>query len=181
MELICFNCSNKFKRNQSEHNRSVQLNRKEFCSHSCQFKYLHKLGKYDKNKDNFTKIYSIQGVGRKNDEFSSFRKFYRSIKSRSKFKNWKVEITLQDLKNQWDKQQGKCYYTGIDLLLPINTCKKSEIINPRLCSLERLDSTKSYLPDNIVFCCFMANCTKNQFTKEEMFDFCKLVVKHNNL
>lgn len=183
VELICINCKIKFQRSLKEHIRSIKLNRKEFCSNSCGTEYYSRQGLYDKAHikalpllRKYNKINS-----RKVDKLSCIRKYYLSIVSRSKRKNWKLILSLQDLKDIWDKQNGKCYYTGINLKLPKNSSGFKNLVSPWKTSVERLDSSKQYTKDNVVFCCFMANVCKNRFSKEEMFEFCKLIINYNKL
>ena len=66
-----------------------------------------------------------------------------------------------------------CYYTGIKLTL------KSNLENS--ISLDRIDSSKEYTEDNVVFCCKDINRMKRDFDKNKFFTFCKLIVKHHDL
>lgn len=78
----------------------------------------------------------------------------------------KREITLtpSDLRNQFKKQKGRCYW----LNLPIDPQGIFVSRNPFAISVDRLDSSKDYTPDNIVICCRFANlgrgnCDPNDF------------------
>lgn len=64
-----------------------------------------------------------------------------------------VEITEDDLRQQFIKQDGKCYWFGIDL-------DPMDIFKPRYplaLSVDRIDNEKVYRPDNIVITCRLAN------------------------
>lgn len=52
------------------------------------------------------------------------------------------ELTLHDLKRQFDIQQEKCYYSKVPLVLKVSS--------DWMCSLERLDPSKGYTMDNVV-------------------------------
>ena len=119
----------------------------------------------------------------KKDEFSPFRHTMSKIKDRYKYYNYKgrnrqeVHITLQDLKDQWDLQEGKCPICGVKLILKTNSNKKNVTCNPYQASLDRVDSDKPYEKGNIRFVSLMANYAKNNFTDEQLIDFCGKVIK----
>jgi hypothetical protein len=71
--------------------------------------------------------------------------------SRSRVK--KVTITKEDLKEQFSKQDGRCYWFGIPI--DINDVYTSN--NPLAPSVDRLDNDKDYHKNNIVLCTILAN------------------------
>ena len=71
--------------------------------------------------------------------------------SRSRVK--KVTITKEDLKEQFSKQDGCCYWFGI----PINIDDVYTTNNPLAPSVDRLDNDKDYHKSNIVVCTILAN------------------------
>ena len=90
----------------------------------------------------------------------------------SKQSKREFSITLQDLKDQWEKQKGLCIYTNVKLVLPLyNT-------NPSLteqASLDRIDSSKGYIPGNIQFVCSCINLLKNKLSDLEVKHFLKKI------
>ena len=56
--------------------------------------------------------------GKQSDRYSLFRPLIRNIKSRCKNKKIGYHITVEDIKDLWDKQRGMCYYSGIKMNLP---------------------------------------------------------------
>lgn len=60
------------------------------------------------------------------------------------------------------REQKKCFYTGIDLLLTDEIPTK-EKTPPEMWTLDRVDSTKGYTMDNVVVCSHAANMMKNSF------------------
>jgi hypothetical protein len=71
--------------------------------------------------------------------------------SRSRVK--KVTITKEDLREQFSKQGGCCYWFGIPI--DINDVYTSN--NPLAPSVDRLDNDKDYHKNNIVICTILAN------------------------
>ena len=57
-------------------------------------------------------------------------------------------IILEDIEELWDKQDGKCYYSKIQMNYDKNDWK---------ISLERLNDDLGYIKDNIVLCCLEFN------------------------
>jgi len=111
-----------------------------------------------------------------------FKRYLRNLmqgKLTSKRRNnLSVTITVQDLRNQWEKQRGICPYTGWRVNLRTRVGKTS----PCQASLDRIDSSRGYLPDNIQFVALMANYAKNFFDDEHLIYFCKSVAqKHSNV
>lgn len=58
-------------------------------------------------------------------------------------------IKTEDLKAIWNRQNGKCFYSGISM----STKKNSDW----MCSIERVDSQKGYVHDNVVLVCYEFN------------------------
>ena len=78
----------------------------------------------------------------------------------------KVDITEDDLRAQFKKQKGRCYWLGIKLT-PKDIFKS---YYPLAMSVDRLDNDMGYTPNNIVITCRFANlgrgrCTVKEFRK----------------
>lgn len=87
-------------------------------------------------------------------------------------------ITVDDLKEQWKKQNGICPYTGWKMIHRSRKGRKS----PIQASIDRIDNSLGYIPGNIQFVALMANYAKNDFGDELMIYFCKLVARrYSNL
>lgn len=73
-----------------------------------------------------------------------------------------VTITWEDLRDQFYKQQGKCYWFGIDLV-------PDEIFMrgfPLSMSVDRLDNARGYEKDNIVITTRLANLGRGKCSVE---------------
>lgn len=77
-----------------------------------------------------------------------------------------IHITLEDLKTQWDKQNGKCYWLGVDMSLPDLMVSRS----PFAPSVDRLDSSGHYTVDNIVLTTRFANLGRGAYDGEDFQD-----------
>jgi hypothetical protein len=90
-------------------------------------------------------------------------------------KRYGEEIISSDyLISLYNKQNGKCYYSGIDL--DVNESKMKTL---KQISLDRLDSALGYIIDNVVLCCYGLNLCKSDFELEEFELFLKEITKKN--
>ncbi len=100
-------------------------------------------------------------------------KLLNSIIHRAKNKNLEFSITLKDLEKQWIKQNGKCIYSNINLTLP-----KTDRDISFNCSVDRKDSKKGYVKNNIQWVDKKINCMKWTMEEKEFINYCKLVAKN---
>ncbi len=77
------------------------------------------------------------------------------------------DLTLEQL----ESMPRFCYYTGKELVLESN--KHNTI------SLDRLDSTKGYTKDNVVYCCVFINLMKHELSYDKLIETCNTILtKH---
>lgn len=107
------------------------------------------------------------------DEFSGFREFITRARRRNKL----GDLSLSDVLNQWNKQQGICVYSGVKLVLP-HCKKKNNLIYAA--SLDRIKSELPYTKDNIQFVSASLNYMKGQLTHEETIELCKIIAARWN-
>lgn len=161
IEINCDNCDIKFEKPLSEYKRNLNLNRKNYCSRSC-------CGKSVTNLNHLLKLESSIDISEysnnRKDEYTEFRYYYRNCKRRFKDFN----LSLRDLKDQWEKQNGICPYTNFELQL---VKPKSKISYELRASLDRIDSSLGYIKGNIEFISLPINYLKSdQLTKQEVFN-----------
>lgn len=168
--LTCEKCGKRFERERGEHNRNLKKGRKTYCSLKCTGNIL------NIPVDKICHDPSYLNPANRLDEFSPYRWHLKGCRRRNKENGCGVSITLQDLKEQWEKQNGKCPYTGWDLKNLDKTSPSSQLpLTPDRASLDRIDSSKGYEKDNIQFVSFMAQCAKNVFTEEDVLRFAEAV------
>lgn len=98
------------------------------------------------------------------------RKFKRALygmRDRSRKKGLTCEVTFDDLRDVFFKQEGKCFYSGLpfDFGDPLGTI-----------SVDRVDNTQGYTKDNIVWCRFGVNSLKSSRSYDELIEICKTLV-----
>jgi hypothetical protein len=110
----------------------------------------------------------------------------KSAKDRNTPKNVMIHtITKQDLIDTYDRQNGLCAISNLEMtFVQEPNSKESGGIkyNPnhvRNISIDRIDSTKSYTPDNIQLVCSVINTMKSSFSSDDFVTMCKLVTYGN--
>lgn len=99
----------------------------------------------------------------------------RNCRYRSqKFHGIESDITIDFLKELWDKQNGKCFYSTTPMLIP----QFKRLRNPYSASLDRKDSSRGYTKDNVVWCCWGCNCAKSNFTLQDYLAMCEKIVEN---
>lgn len=162
----CDNCGTEFQKPQSEIYRNNKLGRKNFCSRTC-------VGKNNvKNFGDVKNKYDIlkHSSNRKN-EYTKFKYHFRNILKRNK----EIDVTIEDLKQIWEKQKGICPYLGIELeLSSYSKIKKNPISSA---SLDRIDSKKGYIKGNIQWISRAMNLLKNDMSDQQVHDIMELIYK----
>ena len=78
-----------------------------------------------------------------------------------------MELTLEYLLRMWNRQKGACALTGIEFF---ETSEKAHKRRPFVPSLDRVDSNKGYLKNNVRIVCVAVNMAL--FTwGDEVFDY----------
>jgi hypothetical protein len=179
--VVCPVCNKEYLKDDSEINRNFRLNRKSYCSQKCagHDSYLNNkesINSYLYSEDNLKhlKKLNVENSTRADkNKYTNFRYYLRySVKKRQE-----CTIDLDYLVNLWEKQGGKCPYTNIDLKLK-RFDSKADFDNPFIqASLDRIDSSKGYIPGNVEFVSLGINFMKNKFSKQSVLDFLELIKK----
>lgn len=103
------------------------------------------------------------------DDDTKFRYYIKQIKRRQK----SSALTIEDLRIQWNIQQGVCVYTNIPLILANHT----DYDYPRFmqASVDRINSDLGYEVGNIQFVSITCNYAKNAMTHDEMKTFIDII------
>lgn len=99
------------------------------------------------------------------------RRLVSTSKVRAKKRGILHTLVPQDLINIYYKQEGKCALTGRQLILAKNA--RDTI------SLDRIDNTGYYTPDNVQLITWQANVAKNEWNTADLLEFCQVVISKN--
>ena len=116
---------------------------------------------YQENKER----YKEREVIRKKRDPLLFR-FIHQRSTRSGRDGIEWTVTINEVRNQFNKQNGKCIYTGLDLI-------KEDV------SIDRIDSSKGYLVDNIQLVIPAVNFMKHSLSHDRFIQLCKLITENN--
>lgn len=96
-----------------------------------------------------------------------------NAKQRSKRIGWSYNLSVDFLCALWEEQRGLCAITK----MPLSLEKEDSRWNSSLVSLDRIDSSKGYLQDNVWLVTSKINYAKGTQTYEEFVGMCKEVVE----
>lgn len=110
-----------------------------------------------------------------------FREKITRNRGNAKKREIDFSITWEDLKMQYEKQKGKCFYTGLEMSLTYSS-KTHLVCPPEQLSVDRVDPKKGYTKDNIVLCCYCINNFKGDSDLETFNKFCDALIniRRNN-
>lgn len=91
------------------------------------------------------------------------------INDSKRTKNIENTITIEDVRQIYEDQNGLCFWFKIPLIPSKN--KK----HPQQPSIDRLNRDKGYTKDNIVLSCYSANIGRNENDVEVWVEFLKLL------
>lgn len=170
----CDCCGKMFEKVESEVKRNAEKGRHNYCSRECTGKGLSSVRTGKKRGPATGKalehLKEIQGNRR--DPYTPFRYTYRCIMRRYQ----EVNVTIDDLVEQWEKQSGICPYTGYKLILPENG-NVGKIDFFHRASLDRIDSSKGYIKGNIQFVSTPINLMKQSQDDVAVKNFLKDIAK----
>jgi hypothetical protein len=166
IQFVCDCCGKESTKAKSEYERNIKLGRKNFCSRTCSAKYnnTHRTKPLVSNND------ISQYSNNRRDEFTPFRYSLRCAKRRYKG----CTLTLKDLKNQWELQNGICPYTKLKLILPEDGNIDTLDVTIRAL-LDRIDSSKPYEVENIQFISTPINYMKNSMSDEQTKEYLRVI------
>ena len=99
-----------------------------------------------------------------------------NLNRRCRDKGLVSEVDLEYIVELWNKQNGKCYYTGLDMELKTTLEKTETKTNKNIVSIDRKNSSLGYTKDNVVLCCWCVNNIKQDLTIEELKYWASLIL-----
>ena len=85
------------------------------------------------------------------------------------------DIDLIYLMNLYEKQEGKCAISGVEMTYMAGFGRTSTNI-----SIDRIDSSKGYLRGNVQFVCDVVNRMKQDMAQKELYDWCEKILRFAN-
>ena len=168
MSLVCCaGCQKEFEKETRYVKSAEKKGREHFCSLSCVGpvnlkRGKEKIDKWNYGEENKKHLKSISG--NRADGYTGFRTLFSSCLKRNKDCNF----DLPYLKELWEKQNGKCAITGVDLVLKTSYNKNYQA------SLDRIDSSKGYIKENVRYISVSVNWLKNNLDDNHLREFIQI-------
>lgn len=86
------------------------------------------------------------------------------------------EITIEYAWEIWEKQQGKCAISGVQLNLIASQAKCNKIL--RTASVDRIDSSKGYIKGNIQWVHKEVNDLKSNWNEKDFINWIKIIYEY---
>lgn len=101
-----------------------------------------------------------------------YRVLHKKFEHNAKKRNILFTITIEDIKHMFIEQKGLCYYSGSLIKMPNNFI---DIYEPDIASIDRTDSSKGYITDNVRLVHKSVNMMKQNLSEESFISYCKLI------
>jgi len=173
VKVKCKYCGNDIQKIKAEYER--RLKKKAvgfFCNLKCSGSFFN-AKHLEKYKGNYSHLKGYEN--NRLDEYSPFKYSLNKAKSRSRERKEETDLTLEYLKEIYDKQNGLCPYTNIKMEIPRSSQDEDIKKSPTKLSLDRIDPNLGYIKGNVEFVCYCINVMKNDFTKEKTLEFIKKI------
>jgi len=181
IKIKCSNCGNEFDLVASQYKYHLKKERDSFyCSLKCagsrkdnikRLVELSEKSRFNTDSPRYTKLDTAEKLTE-----SSMREFVRRFNSRAKSKRngFKVEVSKEYLTEIWKKQNGKCYFTNIPLVLPRDQEYKTCSSNSKA-SVDRIDCKIGYVEGNVRFVSHTVNLLKHTMDDSSVLDFFNII------
>ena len=172
-KICCKTCGESFDIMTKEYTRGLRKGRdpnRFFCSIRCGVIYNNK----NRPPEVQAKISKHNKERMKNNKYSKKGEFSYVLRNARK-RDKEFNLTDEHLQQMWEKQNGKCAYTNIDLIKPNWHTRRK----PDNGSLDRIDSSKGYFANNVQWVAYSINLAKNDFPDDVFRDFLStLLIEH---
>jgi hypothetical protein len=146
-------------------------------------------GKYKKVRSSELQAKTIRSCGCLRKENGSWNNknyqdisgsYWRSLKSGAISRKIPFEINIKDIWKLFQQQDGLCALSGIKLTHKKYCYKENgkDIWDNGTASLDRIDSNKGYVKNNIQWVHRTINYMKRNLSEDEFINLCKKVVNH---
>lgn len=182
IEIKCHNCYGNFLIKKKNH--AFLLKRKSsskfFCSRSCSAKFrnsIRPLVPTPEGRAKATESYVATCAKRPPSYLRCLVSFAQ--KRALKF-NREFSITVQDISRILESQEGKCAYTKVALDTKPYKTGHPLTKDAKLCraSIDRIDSSKGYTPENVQLVCSKVNSMKMDLPHMEFIKMCKAIAQN---
>ena len=98
----------------------------------------------------------------------------RRIRARAKAMGREFDLTLQDLLNMNEDQGGRCIISNVRMQYSAGSDGRR---NPFAASVDRRDTSRGYVLDNVQLVCLIVNIARSDFAMEDFILACEAVAR----
>ena len=128
--------------------------------------------KLDKVRTGHTKSCGCTSFGKRKGTIYISSTYWTSLKQGAEMRNINFNISIEEAENILIKQNFKCALSGVQLIIGYKNLKELTM------SLDRIDSNKPYVIDNIQWIHKDINMSKQSFSNKKFIEMCINVAKH---
>jgi hypothetical protein len=124
------------------------------------------------------KSYHKKTWGNEKLQFTAFKRtksaraYITYLRSKA-IKRKNICLSINELEEIWNKQSGKCALTNWEMTMILG---KGNIDTNA--SIDRIDSTKGYIENNVQFVCRVVNVFKSNTTQELLYNMCEAIINN---
>jgi len=139
---------------------------------------------YENQPDNKIRRLANQQKRRSSNSFQKAQTMFHTVKKGAKQRGLEITITPDWILQQLE--EGKCAVTKLSFVFDsvenehTITTRKGRMLNPFSPSVDRIDCTKGYTPDNCQLVVSIYNYSKLSFSEEAVKIFCKAYLNNGN-
>ena len=135
----------------------------------------HFTSKKEKGCEKCSRFHTSKGFGLISGDF------WCAIRNGARKRGLEFSITMEYCWDLFLKQKGKCALSGLEIHFEKNTVHNKKVDNrsERSCSLDRIDSSKGYVENNLQWVHKDVNMIKNKFEEGYFLTLCNLIVQNN--
>lgn len=106
--------------------------------------------------------------------------YWHRVRQGAKNRKIVLQISIEDAWNQYIKQDKKCALSGIPIYMCTSDALNRSDLSTQTASLDRIDSKKGYVVDNIQWTHKDINIIKMDLDQDYFITLCKQVANYNN-
>lgn len=103
------------------------------------------------------------------------------LKRKARERGLAFEVTSEQLWELFNKQNGKCALSGVELILETKINKQHNLDRTaHTASLDRIDNSKPYTIDNVQWIHKVLNHMRRQYSMEDYIEWCRRVTYYQD-
>lgn len=154
-----------------------------YCDKSCLSTHRHEMG--------VSNLDPVKGTDKQRDMLLKkgkhrFHDHFRRIRKSAANKDYVFDLTIDDLDDIWEEQEGRCALSGVPLYMRFNTVKsvfgdpdpKGKWNGLLTASIDRIDSRKGYIKGNVQWVALCMNLAKKNTPDEDFIEVLKIIAEY---